>query len=159
MLSVSPPGGDFAEPVTQACLRTTGSFFMLDTSLAHQRPFPAVDWFQSFSLYEDSVVGRFDKEVSADWGVLRGETRRILQHEEKLREVAEIVGSEGLQDKDRLLMGTADEIRRRFLAQNAFTDDAFSTPAETLALIREILERHREAGQTLEGDAGPPATG
>jgi V/A-type H+-transporting ATPase subunit A len=159
MLSVSPPGGDFTEPVTQACLRTTGSFFMLDTSLAHQRHFPAIDWFQSFSLYEDSVVARFDKEVSADWGGLRGETRRILQHEEKLREVAEIVGSEGLQDKDRLLMGTADEIRRRFLAQNAFTDDAFSTPAETLALIREILERHREAGQTLEGDAGPPATG
>ena len=150
MLSVSPPGGDFTEPVTQACLRTTGSFLMLDTALAHQRHFPAIDWFQSFSLYEDGVVARFDDEVSPDWGDLRRETRRILQHEERLREVAEIVGSEGLQDSDRLLMRTAEEVRRRFLAQNAYTDDAFSPPAQTLAAIRDILARHREAASALD---------
>jgi V/A-type H+-transporting ATPase subunit A len=159
MLSVSPPGGDFTEPVTQACLRTTGSFFMLDTALAHQRHFPAIDWFQSFSLYEDSVVARFNDDVSPDWWDLRRDARRILQHEERLREVAEIVGSEGLQEKDRLLMGTAEDIRRRFLAQNAYTDDAFSTPAQTLALIRGILERHREEEKKLAEGAGAPAAG
>ena len=152
MLSVSPPGGDFTEPVTQACLRTTGSFLMLDTALAQQRHFPAIDWFQSFSLYEDGVVARFDEEVSPDWGELRRETRRLLQHEERLREVAEIVGSEGLQDSDRLLMRTAEEIRRCFLSQNAYTDDAFSPPAQTLATIRDILERHHEAARVLEED-------
>lgn len=150
MLSVSPPGGDFTEPVTQACLRTTGSFLMLDTALAHRRHFPAIDWFQSFSLYEDSVISSFDQEISPDWGALRQETRTILQHEERLREVSEIVGSEGLQDADRLLMNAAEEIRQRFLAQNAYTDDAFSPPRQTCQTIREILERYRDASGRLE---------
>ncbi len=130
---------------------------MLDTALAHQRHFPAIDWFQSFSLYEDGVVARFDDEVSPDWAELRRETRRVLQHEERLREVAEIVGSEGLQESDRLLMRTAEEIRRRFLAQNAYTDDAFSPPAQTLEAIRAILERHRDALRALDEIGGRSA--
>ncbi|UCC13552.1 MAG: V-type ATP synthase subunit A [Gammaproteobacteria bacterium] len=150
MLSVSPPGGDFTEPVTQACLRTTGSFFMLDTALAHRRHFPAIDWFQSFSLYEDSVVSSFDADISPDWSELRRETRTLLQHEERLREVAEIVGTEGLQDSDRLVMSAAGEIRQRFLAQNAYTEDAFSPPRQTYDAIREILVRHRDATRRLE---------
>jgi V/A-type H+-transporting ATPase subunit A len=150
MLSVSPPGGDFTEPVTQACLRTTGSFFMLDTALAHRRHFPAIDWFQSFSLYEQSVVSRFDADISPDGSELRRETQMLLQHEERLREVAEIVGTEGLQDSDRLVMSAAEEIRQRFLAQNAYTEDAFSPPRQTYDAIRQILGRHRDAGRRLE---------
>ena len=150
MLSVSPPGGDFTEPVTQACLRTTGSFFMLDTALAHRRHFPASDWFQSFSLYEQSVVSRFDADISPDWSELRRETQMLLQHEERLREVAEIVGTEGLQDSDRLVMSAAEEIRQRFLAQNAYTEDAFSPPRQTYDAIRQILGRHRDADRRLE---------
>jgi V/A-type H+-transporting ATPase subunit A len=134
MLSVSPPGGDFTEPVTQACLRTTGAFFMLDTDLAHRRHFPAIDWFQSFSLYEAGVADD-----------LRQQTRSILQQEAKLREVAEIVGTESLQDSDRQLMNTAEKIRRDFLAQNAYTEDAFSSPQQTRERIAAILEAHRSA--------------
>jgi V/A-type H+-transporting ATPase subunit A len=59
ILSVSPPGGDFTEPVTQACLRSTGAFLMLDTSLAHRRHFPAINWFQSYSLYARELAGQF----------------------------------------------------------------------------------------------------
>ena len=62
ILSVSPPGGDFTEPVTQACLRTTGAFFMLDTALAHRRHFPAINWFQSYSLYGREMVGPFPRK-------------------------------------------------------------------------------------------------
>jgi len=154
MLSVSPPGGDFTEPVTQACLRTTGSFLMLDTGLAHRRHFPAIDWFQSFSLYEDTIVPRFDDEVSPDWSALRQETRTLLQREDRLREVAEIVGTEGLQDADRLLMRVAEKIRRRFLAQNAYTDDAFSPPPGTVESIRSLLAHYHDAQQKL--DQGGP---
>ena len=150
MLSISPPGGDFSEPVTQACLRTTGSFFMLDTDLAHRRHFPAINWFQSFSLYEHEVTARFDAAVSPDWSALRQETRTLLQREASLREVAEIVGTEGLQDADRLLMRTTEAIRRNFLMQNSYTEDAFSTPQQTLERIRQILERHRAASGRLE---------
>jgi len=143
LLSISPPGGDFTEPVTQACLRNTGAFFMLDTELAHRRHFPAIHWFQSFSLYEAEVAAHLDRKVAPDWSALRQETRDLLQREETLREVAEIVGSEGLQEADRQLMRTAERIRREFLAQNAFTEDAFSTPAQTLEKIRDILAAHR----------------
>jgi V/A-type H+-transporting ATPase subunit A len=150
LLSISPPGGDFTEPVTQACLRNTGAFFMLDTALAHRRHFPAINWFQSFSLYEADVVAHLDQQVAADWGTLRQRARALLQREENLREVAEIVGTEGLQDTDRLLMRTAAGIRQKFLAQNAFTPDAFSTPEQTHRLIRQMLDEHEAAGARLQ---------
>jgi V/A-type H+-transporting ATPase subunit A len=149
LLSISPPGGDFTEPVTQACLRNTGAFFMLDTDLAHRRHFPAINWFQSFSLYEQDVVEQLERQL-AGWGALRQETRALLQREEGLREVAEIVGTEGLQDADRLLMKVTEAIRRRFLAQNAYTDDAFSTPQQTHAAIEALLTAHRAASARLE---------
>jgi V/A-type H+-transporting ATPase subunit A len=145
LLSISPPGGDFTEPVTQACLRNTGAFFMLDTALAHRRHFPAIHWFQSFSLYEAEVTAHLDRQVAPDWSALRLETRALLQREESLREVAEIVGTEGLQDADRLVMHTAERIRREFLAQNAYTEDAFCAPAQTHEKIRGILAAYREA--------------
>jgi V/A-type H+-transporting ATPase subunit A len=150
LLSISPPGGDFTEPVTQACLRNTGAFFMLDTDLAHRRHFPAINWFQSFSLYEQDVAAHLERQVATGWGALRQETRTLLQREEGLREVAEIVGTEGLQDADRLLMKVTEGIRRRFLAQNAYTGDAFSTPQQTHAAIRGMLEAYRAASARLE---------
>jgi len=122
---------------------------MLDTALAHRRHFPAIHWFQSYSLYETEVAAQLDRQVAPDWSALRNETRALLQREERLREVAEIVGTEGLQDADRLLMRATERIRREFLAQNAYTEDAFSTPAQTHARIREILEWHREAAARL----------
>jgi V/A-type H+/Na+-transporting ATPase subunit A len=150
LLSISPPGGDFTEPVTQSCLRNTGAFFMLDTALAHRRHFPAIHWFQSFSLYEGDVTAHLDKQVSTQWGELRRQTRALLQREESLREVAEIVGTEGLQDSDRLLMRTTEGIRRNFLAQNAYTEDAFSTPDQTFQKIQQMLEQHCSANARLE---------
>ncbi len=142
ILSVSPPGGDFTEPVTQACLRTTGSFLMLDTSLAHSRHFPAINWFQSYSLYGKDVSEHYGKKVSPEWEPLKRRCRLMLQQEQAIREVAEIVGAEGLQDADRLLMVTAERVRTEFLGQNAYSDDAFSPPDKTLAILKRILENH-----------------
>ena len=131
---------------------------MLDTTLAHRRHFPAIDWFQSFSLYERDVASHFDEHVAADWSKLRQQTRTVLQKEEKLREVAEIVGTEGLQDADRLVMKVAEDVRRSFLAQNAYTDDAFSSPERTHRKIRSILEHYGIERQKLEttGQKGEP---
>jgi V/A-type H+-transporting ATPase subunit A len=152
ILSVSPPGGDFTEPVTQACLRTTGAFLMLDTSLAHRRHYPAINWFQSYSLYAKEVAIHYREKISAEWDDMLVRCRQILQQEESLREVAEIVGAEGLQDADRLLMRTAERIRAEFLQQNAYSEDGFSPPAKTLALIKRIVENHdRAAGKLKEG--------
>jgi len=150
ILSVSPPGGDFTEPVTQACLRAAGAFLMLDTGLAHRRHFPAINWFQSYSLYEADVAPHFREEIDPRWEELQGECRALLQQEEALREVAEIVGTEGLQDVDRLLLEVADRVRREFLCQNAYTEDAFSPPERTLAIIGKLLDFHRSARTRLE---------
>jgi len=150
ILSVSPPGGDFTEPVTQACLRTTGAFFMLDTSLAHRRHFPAINWFQSYSLYATDLSEQYCREVAPEWEELRRRCNQLLQQEESIREVAEIVGIEGLQDADRLVMRVAERIRNEFLGQNAYSDDAFSPPEKTLALIRSIVAYHDRAAEKLK---------
>ena len=149
ILSVSPPGGDFTEPATQACLRTSGAFLMLDSSLAHRRHYPAINWFGSFSLYDADLCRWFEKEVRADWGQLRRDCQGLLQREEKLREVAAIVGAEGLQDSDHLLLEAAERIRRTFLAQNSYSEDAFSTPALTGERIARLLAWSEEAGKKL----------
>lgn len=145
LLSVSPAGGDFTEPVTQACMRTAGALLMLDTALAHRRHFPAIDWFRSFSLYDSGISGYFDASVAPQWSARRQQVRALLQQEARLREVAEIVGTEGLQDADRRVMATAEQIRRRFLMQNAYTEDAYSSPADTYARVAGILDQHAEA--------------
>ena len=154
ILSVSPPGGDFTEPVTQACLRTTGAFLMLDTSLAHRRHYPAINWFQSYSLYAKEVSGHYREKVSVEWEGMLVRCRQILQQEESLREVAEIVGAEGLQDVDRLLMRTAELVRTEFLQQNAYSDDAFSPPEKTLAIIKGLLDAHDRAAEKLKQGMG-----
>ncbi|MCL7486817.1 MAG: V-type ATP synthase subunit A [Desulfobulbaceae bacterium] len=155
VLSVSPPGGDFTEPTTQACLRNTGAFLMLDTDLAHRRHFPAINWAQSFSLYDRDVAEYCAREISPKWPEVKKRCQALLKQEEQLREVAEIVGDEGLQDADRLLMHVAEQIRSRFLCQNSFTDDAFSGPQSTFELIEKLvamydrcLERIRQ-GESL----------
>jgi V/A-type H+-transporting ATPase subunit A len=150
ILSVSPPGGDFTEPVTQACLRTTGAFLMLDTALAHRRHYPAINWFQSYSLYGQEVSKHYRERVSAGWEDLLMRCRQILQQEEALREVAEIVGAEGLQDTDRLLMRTAEQIRTGFLQQNAYSEDAFSPPEKTFETIKRFVEGHDRASENLK---------
>jgi V/A-type H+/Na+-transporting ATPase subunit A len=149
VLSVSPPGGDFTEPVTQACLRTAGAFFMLDTSLAHRRHYPAINWFQSYSLYSRDLSRHYCTTVDPAWEELRRRCGQLLQQEESIREVAEIIGIEGLQDADRLIMRTAERIRTGFLGQNAYSDDAFSPPVRTLANIREIIEEHDRIDERL----------
>ncbi|MBU2537636.1 MAG: V-type ATP synthase subunit A [Proteobacteria bacterium] len=149
ILSVSPPGGDFTEPTTQACLRASGAFYMLDTSLAHRRHFPAINWVQSYSLYAEEVSKHFTESVSEKWEELKKKGMALLQKEEKLREVSEIVGAEGLQDEDHLLLHTAGEIRNRFLCQNSFTEDAFSTPEQTALLIELIVRQYEEGSARL----------
>ncbi len=149
ILAVSPPGGDFAEPVTQACLRVAGAFYMLDTRLAHRRHFPAINWKQSYSLYggvaKDHFVGKHPH-----WTELQARCTDILQREDALREVAEVVGMEGLQDRDRLLMRTAEQIRLDFLCQNSFTDDAYATPDMTIVHIARLIAEHDQILSALD---------
>jgi V/A-type H+/Na+-transporting ATPase subunit A len=133
--AVSPPGGDFSEPVTQACLHVAGALWALDPALAHQRQFPAVEWETSYSLYAEAMARYFDTTVDRRWSSTRARVLDLLQRDADLREVASVVGPEALEGKDRLLLAAAGALREFVLGQSAFDpNDAFSVPAKTFAL-------------------------
>jgi V/A-type H+-transporting ATPase subunit A len=152
--AISPPGGDFAEPVTQASLRVVGALWALDASLAHQRQFPAVDWDISYSLYTDSTTDWFCREGGTDWPELRIETIRLLQRDRELREIAGLVGVEALEDEDRLVLEGARIAREFLIGQNAFhPHDAFSTVAKTYHLVKLLWEFMRTGKAALKDGA------
>ncbi|MDP3231849.1 MAG: V-type ATP synthase subunit A [Myxococcales bacterium] len=145
--AVSPPGGDFSEPVTQACLRVAGALWALDPALAHQRQFPAVDWHTSYSLYSEAMGAAFDASCDPGWSKARATIVELLQRDGELREVASVVGPEALEDPDRLLLQASAIIREIVLGQSAYdVNDAYSPPAKTYRLARVSLELF-EAGK------------
>jgi V/A-type H+-transporting ATPase subunit A len=155
--AISPPGGDFSEPVTQASLRVTGALWALDPELAHQRQFPAVDWETSYSLYVDATTPWFTEQMGADWPRLRRATLELLQRDRELREIAALVGPEALQDSDRLLLEVARVVRETVLGQSAYDpNDALSSLEKThllAALAHSLLEQGRaalEAGKAFD---------
>jgi V/A-type H+-transporting ATPase subunit A len=144
--AVSPPGGDFSEPVTQASLRVVGALWALDPALAQRRQFPAVDWETSYSLHAEGTAAGFAALGGPDWPLLRRKILEILQRERELEEIAGLVGRDALEDADRLLLGVARLVRERVIGQNAFdARDASSPIAKTHALASLIVRLH-EAG-------------
>ena len=148
--AVSPPGGDFSEPVTQACLHVAGALWALDAALAHQRQFPAVDLETSYSLYADAMARRFDATVDTHWSSTRARILDLLQRDAELREVASVVGPEALEDRDRLLLAAAAACREFVLGQSAFDpNDAFSPASKTFTLAAAVLRWFDAANEAL----------
>jgi V/A-type H+/Na+-transporting ATPase subunit A len=161
--AISPPGGDFSEPVTQASLRVAGALWALDPALAHQRQFPAVDWETSYSLHADALAPWFARSAGSDWPEIRRDTLELMQKERELREIAGLVGPEALQDRDRLLLDAARVVRDTVLGQSAYDpNDAHSSLEKTyrLAALAHALYqtglRALDAGTPIERiDLGP----
>ena len=138
--AVSPPAGDLSEPVTQASLRVSGALWALNTDLAYRRHFPAVDWNISFSLYYEGLKGWFAREVSSALPSLKNEAVAVLQKEGELKEIAQLVGIEALQDSDRLTLETGGILREVFLRQNVFSaTDAFCPIDKQFRMLKCIL--------------------
>ena len=123
--AVSPPGGDFSEPVTQNTLRIVKVFWALDAKLSQRRHFPAINWLNSYSLYLDTLHDWYDREVSPEWNVLRSWAMEVLQKEAELQEIVQLVGSDALPEAEQLTIEIARMIREIFLQQNAY--DAVDT--------------------------------
>lgn len=152
--AVSPPGGDFSEPVTQASLRVAGALWALTTELAYRRHFPAIDWTQSFTLYAERLSAWFQQEIGDEWATLRQEAMRLLERERELQEIVQLVGLEALQDRERVILEAARLLREGFLRQNAYDAvDASCPPAKALWMLRAILHFARGAAQRVEGGA------
>jgi V/A-type H+-transporting ATPase subunit A len=144
--AVSPPGGDLSEPVTQCSLRATGVLWALNADLAHRRHYPAVDWGLSYSLDAERLAGWFEREAAPDASVLRDEAVRLLQRERELQEVAELVGTEALQDAERLTLESARLLREGFLRQSAIDPaDASCPPGKAFHMLRLMLLFHARA--------------
>jgi V/A-type H+-transporting ATPase subunit A len=146
--AVSPPGGDFSEPVTEASLRVAGAVWALDAKLAQRRHFPAVSWTDSYSLYVDALQEWFARETELDWAELRLKAMRLLQKEEELQQVVQIVGADALPEEERLALEAARQLREGFLQQNGYHPVDACCPVErqvtSLRLFLAVVERSRE---------------
>ncbi|UCE28514.1 MAG: V-type ATP synthase subunit A [Candidatus Bathyarchaeota archaeon] len=147
--AVSPPGGDFSEPVTGHTLRLTRVFWALDFSLAHRRHFPAINWFMSYSEYMRSFESWYEN-VGPDWPKLREEAMSLLKEEEELKEVVSLVGAEILGDKQRCVFEVAKMLKEYFLLQNAFHPvDMYCPIKKTYQMLRLILEFYERTKQAV----------
>ena len=148
--SVSPPGADFSEPVTQATLRIVDVLYSLDVALANKRHFPTINWLQSYSLYTDSVDTWWNK-ISPDYSDIRNRALITLQHEAELEEIVRLVGPEALPEDDKLVLLAARMLREDFLMQSAYHPvDTYTQPARAHAMISVIMKFYDLAKEATE---------
>jgi len=147
--AVSPPGGDFSEPVSQNTLRVTRVFWALDASLASRRHFPSINWLTSYSLYADGMGDWYKNNVSATWISSRKEALEILQKESELQEIVQLVGYDALPEPEKGVLDTAKSIREDYLQQSAYDDvDTYTSIRKQFLMLSTILEFGK-----LEADA------
>lgn len=144
--AVSPPGGDFSEPVTQHTKRYIRCFWALDKSLASARHFPSINWLDSYSEYLEDVAGWWQEQVGRDWFAMRNHAMEILSEESRLSQIVKLVGPDALPDEERLILEVARLLREGFLQQNAMDKiDAFSTIQKQIRMLELILHFHERA--------------
>jgi V/A-type H+-transporting ATPase subunit A len=138
--AVSPPGGDFSEPVTTHTLRYIGTFWALDTELAYRRHFPAINWLRSFTRYMD-VASRWWSEFDPGWEATRAQALRLLEEASEIEETARIIGEKALPDEQRLVLLLAEILREGFLVQSAFHEvDKYCEAEKQAALLKAIID-------------------
>jgi V/A-type H+-transporting ATPase subunit A len=149
--AVSPPGGDFSEPVTVHTLRFVRTFWGLDSALAYSRHYPAINWIISYSLYVDSVAKWWEKFVGKDWLILRRKIQEILQKEDELKEIVKLLGPEALPDNEKLVLDVARMIREGFLQQNAFDPvDSYCSVEKQYKMLKLFVDFYENAKIALE---------
>jgi V/A-type H+-transporting ATPase subunit A len=142
--AVSPPGGDFSEPITQNTLRVVGTFWALDTNLAYRRHFPSVNWIKSYSLYLDSIGDWYVQHVARDWRELREKAMYLLQKEVELQEIVQLVGPDALPESEKAILDVTRMIREDFLQQSAYSDTDSFCPVEKQYLMLKVIMEYYE---------------
>jgi V/A-type H+-transporting ATPase subunit A len=139
--AVSPPGGDFSEPVSQNTLRVTRVFWALDANLASRRHFPSINWLTSYSLYADEMNDWYKSNISSDWIKRRQEALEILQREAELQEIVQLIGYDALPEPEKGILDTARSIREDFLQQSAYDEvDTYTSIKKQFMMLSVILE-------------------
>ncbi|MBU1120675.1 MAG: ATP synthase subunit A [archaeon] len=149
--AVSPPGGDFSEPVTQNTLKITKTFWALDAKLAQRRHFPSINWLESYSLYAEPMGEWYAENIAKDWPEVRKEIMRILQEEASLQEIVQLIGSDALPEKERVTLEVARVIREGFLQQNAYHKvDSYCSLKKQYGILKGILNYAKLANAAVE---------
>ncbi len=147
--AVSPPGGDFSEPVSQNTLRVARVFWALDASLASRRHFPSINWLQSYSLYAGDLEPYYQAQVAKEFGNLRQKALETLQKEAELQEIVQLVGVDALPEREKGILDVARMLREDYLQQSAYDDvDTYTSITKQYRMLRAILgfgDREQEA--------------
>lgn len=151
--AVSPPGGDFSDPVTSATLGIVQVFWGLDKKLAQRKHFPSVNWLISYSKYQ-AALEPFYEEHFPEFSSLQQTVREVLQTEDDLMEIVQLVGKDSLAEADKVTLETAKVIREDYLAQNSFTTyDRFCPFYKSVLMMRNIVHFHNLALKVIEDTA------
>jgi V/A-type H+-transporting ATPase subunit A len=146
--AVSPPGGDFSEPMTQNSMRVVGTFWALDYDLSRRRHFPAINWTRSFSLYDFKEW--YTNQVAEDWVELTSEAMALLQREVELLEIVQLVGPDALAETERAILAVARMLREDFLQQSAYHPvDRFCSTGKAYWLLKAIMDFNQQTKSAL----------
>jgi len=149
--AVSPPGGDFSEPVSQNTLRVVSAFWALDTNLADRRHFPAINWLTSYSLYLDFVKEWYDNNIGKEFQILRGRMMALLEKESELQEIVQLVGQDALPESDRAFLEVARMIREDYLQQHAYHEiDSYCSKEKQFLMLKIIMKFYQEVNKAIE---------
>jgi V/A-type H+-transporting ATPase subunit A len=146
--AVSPPGGDFSEPVTQNSMRVASTYWALDYDLSRRRHFPAINWTNSYSLY--NFCDWFEREVATDWDELTREAMALLQREVELLEIVQLVGPDALAEPERAVLAIARMLREDFLQQSAYGEDRYCSIHKSYWMLKTIMDFYRHTETALE---------
>lgn len=147
--AVSPPGGDFSEPVTQHTKRFIRCFWALDRELANSRHYPAISWIDSYSEYADEVKDWWEKTNSL-WATLRQTSLDILKKEQRLQQIVRLIGPDALPDSDRLILKVAEMLKNGFLQQNSFDKvDMYCSIEKQILILDYIIKFYKRAAALL----------
>ncbi|WP_297513261.1 ATP synthase subunit A [Thermococcus sp.] len=153
--AVSPPGGDFSEPVVQNTLRVVKVFWALDADLARRRHFPAINWLRSYSLYLDAIQDWWHENVDPEWRKMRDTAMALLQKEAELQEIVRIVGPDALPDREKAILIVTRMLREDYLQQDAFDEvDTYCPPKKQVTMMRVILNFYNRTMEAV--DRGVP---
>ncbi len=151
--AVSPPGGDFSEPVTQHTRRFIRCFWALDRELANSRHYPAISWIDSYSEYAHEIKDWWDS-VDPSWARCRAETLELMKRDQRLEQIVRLIGPDALPDDQRLVLTTAEMIKVGFLQQNSFDQvDRYCQPSKQIFILRLILDFHAKALALIKAGA------
>lgn len=149
--AVSPPGGDFSEPMTQNSMRVIGTFWALDYNLSRRRHYPAINWTRSFSLYH--FQDWYSRTVAVDWPELAAEAMSLMQREDELLEIVQLVGPDALAESERAILAIARMLREDFLQQSAYHPvDRFCSLEKTYLMLKVIIDFYHRTLAALDLD-------